>query len=294
MGDNRDCWILAAGSTTPEALQMLNFLGVLLGLALRTGELLPLDWPAFVWKRLVGEDRVPADIRSVDVCTDLVVHSLQEDLSLVSTLDWSYPSIDGLQRPLRPGCQGLVAVEDAEQFQEALLHSRLRYDEAGILALRSGFASVVPVDLISLWTWQELERAVCGDRGVDINALKANTKYTDCSSTDASIVMFWEVLETFSSSERAELIRFTWGRTRLPTEQSWEQKFTITLTHHSDTHLPVSHTCFFALDLPRYSTADIMAQKLRHAMMSCMTIDADHNVGRGGVDWDEDHFSDDE
>ncbi|CAF1398421.1 unnamed protein product, partial [Didymodactylos carnosus] len=37
-----------------------------------------------------------------------------------------------------------------------------------------------------------------------------------------------------------------------------------------------SHTCFFALDLPPYSTEEIMYERLNYAITHCSSIDADY------------------
>jgi hypothetical protein len=42
-----------------------------------------------------------------------------------------------------------------------------------------------------------------------------------------------------------------------------------------DRHMPRSHTCFFALDLPRYTREDILREKLLYAARYCSAIDND-------------------
>lgn len=42
-----------------------------------------------------------------------------------------------------------------------------------------------------------------------------------------------------------------------------------------DLYLPVSHTCFFTVDLPRYSTKEILKTKLKYAIFNCIAIDGD-------------------
>jgi hypothetical protein len=42
-----------------------------------------------------------------------------------------------------------------------------------------------------------------------------------------------------------------------------------------DRHLPRSHTCFFTLDLPAYTSADALRKKLLYAARHCTAIDND-------------------
>lgn len=41
---------------------------------------------------------------------------------------------------------------------------------------------------------------------------------------------------------------------------------TIQRSHADDVHLPVSHTCFNVLDLPTYSSKEVLKAKLLHAI----------------------------
>jgi len=44
-----------------------------------------------------------------------------------------------------------------------------------------------------------------------------------------------------------------------------------------DDLLPQSHTCFFELELPAYSTYDITREKLLYAITECHAIDTDYD-----------------
>lgn len=58
----------------------------------------------------------------------------------------------------------------------------------------------------------------------------------------------------------ARYVRFTWGRSRLPMSSSWSNKHTIQRRGggNPDKSLPVSHTCFFSIELPPYTTLERM------------------------------------
>jgi E3 ubiquitin-protein ligase HERC2 len=134
---------------------------------------------------------------------------------------------------------------------------------------------------------------VCGKVEVDVALLKSVTEYSGCSSNDEHIRFFWQVMEEFTNEERSAMVRFTWGRSRLPlTAGDFSQRFKIQNMSKSpaDSHLPESHTCFFALDLPRYSTIDIMREKLRYVIFNCTAIDGDDtNTGMqvAAMGWEE-------
>lgn len=39
-------------------------------------------------------------------------------------------------------------------------------------AIRSGLATIVPIQLLGLFTWKEIELSVCGKREIDLELLK--------------------------------------------------------------------------------------------------------------------------
>ena len=45
---------------------------------------------------------------------------------------------------------------------------------------------------------------------------------------------------------------------------------------------PRSHTCFFTIDLPVYTDLACMTEKVKYAIMNCMSIDTDGGANSGG------------
>ena len=73
---------------------------------------------------------------------------------------------------------------------------------------------------------------------------------------------FWKVMEGLDNKDRSQFLRFAWGRSRLPKTSNWPRPFKLTYSKAGDELLPVSHTCFFQLELPQYSTDAIMKERL--------------------------------
>ena len=59
-GANRDCFILNPEACSPVHLNMFKFLGVLIGIAIRTGSPLSLNLAEPVWQQLAGEEFHPS------------------------------------------------------------------------------------------------------------------------------------------------------------------------------------------------------------------------------------------
>jgi len=296
VGDNRDAWLLNPRATAPECTRALEFLGQLIGLALRTGDLLPLTLAPFTWKGIVGDERKRDDVRSIDVFAEKHLSILCSEeqpeesvLTAMGGLQFAYPDITGEEVELIEGGRDVsVTMENTSEFARLLLQNRLTFDHSQLRALRRGLATVVPIQLIRLWSWRDLQERVCGVPEVDIENLKRHTTYKNCSSSNEHVGYMWESLELFTQKQRRSFLRFVWGRSSLPTVEKWERNFTVQLLSATDdSRLPCSHTCFFTLDLPTYSSAEVCHGKLLYCITNCLAIDADGAAARS-LNWDED------
>ena len=98
--------------------------------------------------------------------------------------------------------------------------------------------------------------------------------------------MFWHVLQhDFNETEKSSFLRFVWARPTLPPKGiEFPQKFKIqsavgeTIEINQDHYLPKAHTCFFSINLPRYSNKEIMIEKIKYAILNCTEMDADFKV----------------
>lgn len=66
-------------------------------------------------------------------------------------------------------------------------------------SMRKGMATIIPIQLLSLFTWQELELNVCGKNKIDIQLLRENTRFQyGFSDEDEHVQMLWRTLESFT------------------------------------------------------------------------------------------------
>ena len=65
-GAGQDMMLPNPGATSKEDLARFKFLGKLIGVAARQGICLPLRWPSIVWKQLVHQPGVSADLAAYD------------------------------------------------------------------------------------------------------------------------------------------------------------------------------------------------------------------------------------
>ena len=291
IGQNRDRWIPNPGATTAIHREMFVFLGKLMAIAVRGKNYLSLNMPSLVWKLIVGENVFEGDLEAVDQFQVISLRKLrnidQEGITSATFSDiffetFSVISSDNRTVDLIPGGSEIpVLFENRVEYCNLVLSYRLKEFDSQIEAIREGISMILPISLVCLFSWEQFERLVCGDPVIDVNLLRSVTEYSsNCSVSDRHIEFFWRAMEEFNQEERAAFLRFTWGRTRLPlNESSFTQRFKIsTLIKNNapaDSFFPVAHTCFFSLDLPPYSSLEITKNRLRYAIHNCQAIDGD-------------------
>lgn len=83
-------------------------------------------------------------------------------------------------------------------------------------------AQVLPPSLLTLFTAVELEDLVCGATEISPAALRSLVTYESsdsCSPQETELIIgwFWRLCEEdMTAEERSLLLRFVWGRSRLP------------------------------------------------------------------------------
>ncbi|EQC27184.1 hypothetical protein SDRG_14987 [Saprolegnia diclina VS20] len=289
VGHCRDAYVLHPQAHVQHT-SMLVFLGKLLGVAIRTKDCLSLTLSQVIWKLLVRDVVTVEDLEAVDA---LIVNSMRALRTIDTTgvtaaqfadvIDETFTTLstDNRTVALRPhGDTIAVTFENRCEFADAVEQFRLHEFDAAVACVRRGLGMVVPLRYLRLFTWRELESLVCGSPDVDIDLLQQCTEYSSCSASDMHVTWFWDVLRAYSHDARRAFLRFVWGRSRLPRtlpEFQAGQQFKLTAFDRrpADSYMPVSHTCFFSLELPRYSSHAILEARLTYAIYNCQAIDGD-------------------
>jgi len=295
-------------TVSPVKLDMYNFLGQFVGIAIRSKITLDMPLASFIWKCVVRETLTASDVASFDVTSANFISYLislsdrykscggslealgpvkEEAEAVLGDVTWSATLTDGSVVELIPGGASLyVTIADLDRFIQKYVEARLTECFAAVEAFREGILTVIPESALAILCADELEQIVCGSTVIDIKRLKENTEYDDdVSPEDSHIVAFWEVLEEFSEEEKSAFLRFVWARPTLPPKNTpFSQKMKIQsavgddLGAKPDTYLPKAHTCFFSINLPHYSSKEVMAEKLKYAIFNCTEMDADFRV----------------
>uniref|UniRef100_A0A2H8TU70 HECT-type E3 ubiquitin transferase n=1 Tax=Melanaphis sacchari TaxID=742174 RepID=A0A2H8TU70_9HEMI len=282
-GTSRDCFILNPSATTKVHMKMFEFLGILIGIAVRTCSPLSLNLAEPMWKLLCGMKLMPTDLIEIDkdyVPGLLYVRDLEREDEFTS-LDLSFCTTSSTGHTVVLSNQHKhVTLHNKHEYIQACLNFRLNEFNEQVKNVRVGMARVIPVPLLSIFTSNELEAMVCGSPEIPINMLLSIVTYKGVEAHDKLVQWFWEILSEFTNQERSLFLRFVWGRTRLPRtiEDFRGRDFVLHVIDRyspADNFLPESYTCFFLLKIPRYSNKDVMNEKLKYAIHFCKSIDTD-------------------
>jgi E3 ubiquitin-protein ligase HERC2 len=236
-----------------------------------------------VWKLLVGQIPTASDLMMIDTTTMehierikswddpstfQALHDEEKIYFTVKTANGSFVDV------IESGSTIELKFENREYYAKQAVEVRLCEFDVQCRAILRGLTSVVPQRALQLFTGAELEILICGDSKIEADQLKKHATYQGWTEQDQGVQRFWRAFEKLTYKERSGLVRFAWGRSRLPKEEDWSthgSPFKLTKKNGGDSAgYPLAHTCFFQLECPVYSTDEIALQKLRF----CATVAA--------------------
>jgi E3 ubiquitin-protein ligase HUWE1 len=136
-----------------------------------------------------------------------------------------------------------------------------------------GFHDIIPAELIAIFNEQELELLISGLPDIDVDDWKSNTEYHNYSASSPQIQWFWRAVRSYDKEERAKLLQFVTGTSKVPLNGFQElegmngfSRFNIHRDYGNKDRLPSSHTCFNQLDLPEYESYEVLRQQVLTAI----------------------------
>jgi hypothetical protein len=133
----------------------------------------------------VGQDPTHADLRAIDEGFYRLNRTIrgwreEKDGDFRETLQLAHVVINnaGVEAPLFRGGESVpVDFSNRLDYVAKCEEHRLNEFRSQALAIRAGLSTIVPISLLSLWSWEEFELQVCGKAGFDIALLKSHTAW---------------------------------------------------------------------------------------------------------------------
>jgi len=257
----------------PNYLEYFHFAGILMGLAVYHNKLFHTYFVPSFYKALLNQPYSLEDIKTLDetLYNNLKIFSESENVEDLA-LTFSVREND-VEIELIPGGKDIpVTEENKNEYIDWSLKYYLGLPTEPINALREGIYKFIPPELLLEWNYEDLEKLLGGNSVIDVMDLKENTEYQDEYNQDHQVIKyFWEILSDFSQDDLKKFLHFTTGSEKVPVGgfthlqgSKGLQKFTI--KPHNSNGLPIAHSCFNRLELPRYSTLQDLKDKLIYAI----------------------------
>ncbi|KAG7211831.1 hypothetical protein KM043_011056 [Ampulex compressa] len=270
--DTRTIWF-SEDSFEDEVMYYL--IGVLCGLAIYNFIIIDLPFPLALYKKLLRE---PVGLNDIKDMSPVLVKSMQ------SILDYNEPDFQEvfclnfeivreafgerkIYELITGGSQIPVTLNNKKQFVDLYVDYILNKSvEYHFEAFHKGFHKVCGGRVLELFHSHELMAVVVGNENYDWQELERNASYKEgYSKNDPTIVLFWQIFHELTLEEKKRFLLFLTGSDRIPIQGMKAIKITIQ-PMTDERFLPVAHTCFNLLDLPRYQTRERLRYKLLQAI----------------------------
>ena len=284
-----------------EHLVYFKFIGRIIGKALHEGRVLDCHFSRAVYKRMLGKQPNLKDLESMDLdYYKSLLWILENDITDIITEDFSVIEEqfgDEKVVDLIPDGRNIpVTEENKREYVQKLVEYRLTTSVSEQLeSFVKGFHDIIPAELVAIFDEQELELLISGLPEIDVDDWKANTEYHNYNVNSPQVTWFWRIVRAMSNEERAKLLQFITGTSKVPLNgfkdlEGMQGTTRFSGKSHSDlasysgtnviavhrdpsqNRLPTSHTCFNQLDLPAYDNQDMLKTQL----MTAINLGADY------------------
>jgi E3 ubiquitin-protein ligase HUWE1 len=244
-------------SINPEHLMFFKFIGRIIGKALYEGRVLDCHFSRAVYKQIMGKQVNLKDMETLDLeyykslewmlnndITDIITETFSVEVEAFGEMQVVDLVENGREIP--------VTEDNKHEYIRLITEHRLTGSVKDQLEnFLKGFHDIVPAELVSIFSEQELELLISGLPDINVDDWKNNTEYHNYTAASPQIQWFWRAVRTFEKEEQAKLLQFVTGTSKVPLNGFKElegmngfSKFNIHRDYGSKDRLPSSHTCF--------------------------------------------------
>ncbi|KAM9325224.1 putative E3 ubiquitin-protein ligase HERC4 [Gastrophryne carolinensis] len=261
---------------TFEDSDLFHLIGVICGLAIYNFTIVELNFPLALYKKLLRKNPVLDDLkelmpdvgRSMQQLLDYTEDDIEETFCLNFTITVDKFGATEVRELIPNGGETLVNKKNRQEFVDAYVNYIFNHSVASLFnAFHSGFHKVCGGRVLELFQPNELQAMVIGNTNYDWKELEQHTEYKGEYWKDhPTIILFWEVFHDLSLEKKKQFLLFLTGSDRIPILGMKSLKLIIQPTGGGENFLPVAHTCFNLLDLPKYTSKETLRAKLIQAI----------------------------
>lgn len=274
--ESRTIWF---NDLTFEENPMFLLIGVICGLAIYNSTIIDLRFPPVLYKKLLRRKPTLDDFRGFKPS---VARNLQylldypEDEDVVEAFGLNFQIVRDKYGELEyvdlipDGGNTAINSENRQEYVDLYIDYYLNKSvEKQFQAFATGFHRVCGGKVLEFFHPEELMQMVVGCQDYDFRELEKVAEYKGEYYRQHPVIQsFWEVFFEFPIDMKKKFLAFLTGSDRVPILGMKSMKIIIQPVAGGKLgdHLPVAHTCFNLLDLPRYATKDLLKNKLSQAV----------------------------
>ncbi|NWH74844.1 HERC4 ligase, partial [Piaya cayana] len=261
---------------TFEDSDLFHLIGVVCGLAIYNFTIVDLHFPLALYKKLLNKkpslddlkELMPDVGRGMQQLLDYPEDDIEETFCLNFTITVENFGTTEIKELVPNGADIPVVKQNRQDFVDAYVDYIFNKSVASLFsAFHAGFHKVCGGKVLQLFQPSELQAMVIGNTNYDWKELEKNTEYKGEYWADhATIKIFWEVFHELSLEKKKQFLLFLTGSDRIPILGMKCLKLVIQPTGGGEDYLPVAHTCFNLLDLPKYTDKETLRAKLIQAI----------------------------
>uniref|UniRef100_M4A648 HECT and RLD domain containing E3 ubiquitin protein ligase 3 n=1 Tax=Xiphophorus maculatus TaxID=8083 RepID=M4A648_XIPMA len=252
-----------------------HLIGIVCGLAIYNSTVVDLHFPLALYKKLLDvspslddfKELSPTEARSLQQLLDYEGGDVEETfvLSFITRENYGMTEV----KELIPGGESIaVDKNNRKEFVEAYL--RYVFSDSvseQYSAFSAGFLKVCGGEILSLFQPSELMAMVVGNNNYNWEEMEKNAVYKgEYTATHPTVRLFWEVFHEFPLEKKKQFLLFLTGSDRIPIHGMESLRIVIQSTTAEEHYLPVAHTCYNLLDMPRYQTKETLRRRLTQAV----------------------------
>ncbi|KAF7667572.1 hypothetical protein LDENG_00055490 [Lucifuga dentata] len=257
-------------------LNWFHLIGVICGLAIYNSTVVDLHFPLVLYKKLLSvaptvddfKELSPTEARSLQQLLDYEGSDVEETFCLNFAITRENYGMTEVKELIPGGETIAVDKNNRKEFVDAYL--RYVFTDSvndQYSAFASGFLKVCGGEILSLFQPSELMAMVVGNNNYNWEEMEKNATYKgEYTATHPTVRLFWEVFHEFPLEKKKQFLLFLTGSDRIPIHGMESLRIVIQSTTVGEHYLPVAHTCYNLLDMPRYQTKEILRRRLTQAV----------------------------
>ena len=170
----------------------------------------------------------------------------------------------------------LVTKENFDLYIEKRIEYFTKTQLVGVNEIIRGINTIFSVDLLKIFTSDQLRLLINGTPFIDVFDWQLNTQYKNYNEYDDVITNFWDIISNLSQEDLSNFLLFCTGSSRVPiggfksleSNRGQISKFEIVKINYvpgAKNFLRV-HTCFNRLDLPEYPDKPSLETAVKFAL----------------------------